>query len=132
MDFAKLRYHPADRRVVLGASKPARSKEAKVNLNSVVLLKPLGRAGVLRLVEQLRAGGKVDAPQISDLAAEDRVLFEVTVIDALTILPRGERAKLKKALLNQGYDELCSRRLPRSDISARVRIETLIELLRKK
>ncbi|MEW6207883.1 MAG: hypothetical protein AB1631_05920 [Acidobacteriota bacterium] len=103
-----------------------------MNLNSVVLLKPLGRAGVLRLVEQLRAGIKIDAPAISELAAEDRVLFEVTVIDALTVLPRGERKKLKKALLNQGYDELCSRRLHRSDISARVRIETLIELLRKK
>jgi hypothetical protein len=132
MDFAKIRYHPADGRIELSASKAARSKEAKVNLNSVVLLKPLGRAGVLRLVEQLRAGGKVDAPQISDLAAEDRVLFEVTVIDALMVLPRGERTKLKKALLSQGYDELCSRRLHRSDISARVRIETLIELLRRK
>ncbi len=110
----------------------ARSKEAKVNLNSVVLLKPLGRAGVLRLVEELRAGGEVDAPLICNLAAEDRVLFEVTVIDALTLLPRGERKKLKKALLSHGYDELCSRRLHRSDISARVRIEILIELLRRK
>lgn len=110
----------------------ARSKEAKVNLNSVVLLKPLGRAGVLRLVEHLRAGGEVEEPFICNLAAEDRVLFEVTVIDALTVLPRGERKKLKKALLSRGYDELCSRRLHRSDISARVRIKTLIELLRRK
>ncbi len=110
----------------------ARSKEAKVNLNSVVLLKPLGRTGVLRLVERLRMGAEIDAPLICDLAAEDRVLFEVTVIDALTVLPRGERRKLKKALLSHGYDELCARRLHRSDISARVRIETLIELLRKK
>ncbi len=101
-----------------------------MNLSSVVLLKSLGRDGVLREVERLGEGGDADMLLLNNLSAEDRVMFEVAVIDALTVWPRRERGRLRSALLRQGLDEQWSRRLYRCGVSTRVRIAALLELLK--
>lgn len=93
---------------------------------------PLDREGVARELARLRDGGKMDVSLIENMSAEERVLFEIVLIDALTKWPRDDQHRLRSALIKCGYDEQCARRLMKEAISDSVRASTLLSLLRPK
>jgi hypothetical protein len=94
------------------------------------IIKSLGREGVQMEVERLRAGGDVDNDLINNFSQEDRILFEVAIIDALTKWSIEEQTRLRRVLVKSGFDERCSRRLLRGDLSGHVRASTILGLLR--
>ena len=81
-------------------------------------------------IEMLRDGGKLDEAYLRRMSAEDKALFEVQLIDALTKWPREDQHRLRSALIKHGYDENCARRVMRENVSDRVRASTLLSLLR--
>jgi hypothetical protein len=64
------------------------------------------------------------------MSAEDRALFEVSLIDALNSSTRERQHRLRSALIKCGYDELCARRVMSEDLADRVRATALLTLLR--
>ncbi|HKP85775.1 MAG TPA: hypothetical protein VJZ26_06750 [Blastocatellia bacterium] len=90
----------------------------------------LDRKGAFREVVRLRDGGKLDECLIENMSAEERALFEIALIDALTEWPRDDQHKLRSALIKHGYDDQCARRLMKDSISSSVRASTLLALLR--
>ena len=107
-----------------------KSKQGSTHLASVKLLPRVGQQAVLREIARLRAGGEMEESFIRSLLGEDKALFEVALIDALSGLPRELQHPLRATLVKHGYDEHCARRLMRGEISDRVRASTLLELLR--
>lgn len=91
---------------------------------------PLDRESVSRELTRLRDGGEMDVSPIENMSVEERVLFEIVLIDALTKWPRDDQHRLRSALIKCGYDEQCSRRLMKEAISDSVRASTLLSLLR--
>ena len=114
----------------LRISKQKKGKQGSAHLGSVKIVAPVGREAVLREIARLRAGGELDEAFLRSLLGEDKALFEVALIDALTGLPRELQHPLRATLVKHGYDEHCSRRLMRGEISDRVRASTLLDLLR--
>jgi|SRR5215216_3231379 len=82
------------------------------------------------VIERLRDGGCFDDTSLRRMSAEEKALFEVQLIDALTKWPREDQHQLRSALIKQGYDEQCARRVMHESISDRVRASTLLSLLR--
>ena len=107
-----------------------KTSQGGVHLGSVKIVQSVGQQGVLGEIARLRAGGELDETFIRRLSGEDKALFEVTLIDALTGLPRELQHPLRATLVKHGYDEHCARRLMRGEISDRVRASTLLDLLR--
>lgn len=97
---------------------------------TAIALKSPGREAVLGEIERLRGGGEIDEKFIRLMSAEDKVLFEIALIDALTKWPREDQHRLRSTLIKNGYDERCAQRLMRGDITNRVRASTLLNLLR--
>jgi len=99
-------------------------------------LSPVGVAShrdpkwVSREIERLCSGQDPNEPLIKQMSAEDRALFEVSVIDALNNRMREGQHRLRSALIKYGYDEQCSRRVMSQDFSDRVRATALLNLLR--
>ena len=85
---------------------------------------------VSREIERLCAGDEPNATLIKQMSAEDRALFEVSLIDALNRGTREGQHRLRSALIKYGYDEQCSRRVMSEDLSDRVRATALLNLLR--
>ena len=85
---------------------------------------------VSREVERLCAGEDPSEPLIKQMSAEDRALFEVSLIDALNRSTREGQHRLRSALIKYGYDEYCARRVMSEDLSDRVRATALLTLLR--
>ncbi|HVG22120.1 MAG TPA: hypothetical protein VNI02_24000 [Blastocatellia bacterium] len=81
-------------------------------------------------IERLCEGGNLDAANLRRMSAEDKALFEVQLIDALTKWSREDQHRLRSALIKLGYDENCARRVMRENVSDRVRAKTLLGLLR--
>jgi hypothetical protein len=81
-------------------------------------------------IELLRDGGEMDEARFRRMSAEEKALFEVLLIDALTKWPREDQHRLRSALIKYGYDENCARRVMRENVSDRVRASTLLSLLR--
>jgi hypothetical protein len=81
-------------------------------------------------IERLRDGGSIDEAYLRRMSAEEKTLFEVQLIDALTKWPREDQHQLRSALIKHGYDEHCARRVMRESVSDRVRASTLLRLLR--
>src|SRR5262245_4986636 len=81
-------------------------------------------------LERLREAGAIGGLRVDRMTSEDRAMFEVALIDALSKWPRADQHLLRSTLIKQGYDEQCSRRLMREAISERVRASTLLNLLR--
>lgn len=104
-------------------------RQASTHLASVKILRPVGQQAVLREIGRLRAGGELDDAFVRSLLGEDKALFEVALIDALTELPRELQHPLRATLVKHGYDEHCARRLMKGEISDRVRASTLLDLL---
>jgi hypothetical protein len=82
------------------------------------------------VIERLRDGEIIDDASLRRMSAEDKALFEVQLIDALTKWPREDQHQLRSALIKQGYDEQCARRVMRESVADRVRASTLLSLLR--
>lgn len=91
---------------------------------------PLDREAMSRELARLRDGGEMNVSLIENMSAEERVLFEIVLIDALTKWPRDDQHRLRSSLIKYGYDEQCSRRLMKEEISDSVRASTLLSLLR--
>jgi len=85
---------------------------------------------VSREIERLCSGLDPTEPRIKRMSAEDRALFEVSVIDALNNRAREGQHRLRSALIKYGYDEQCARRVMSEDISDRVRATALLRVLR--
>ena len=85
---------------------------------------------VSREVERLCSGEDLSEPLIKQMSAEDRALFEVSLIDALNSKTREGQHRLRSALIKYGYDEQCARRVMSEDLSDRVRATALLNLLR--
>jgi hypothetical protein len=90
----------------------------------------LDSEGAFREIAKLRDGGEFNDCLIENLSAEERALFEIALIDALTEWPRDDQHKIRSALIKHGYDEQCARRLMKDAISSSVRASTLLALLR--
>jgi len=85
---------------------------------------------VSREIERLCSGQSPNELLIKQMSAEDRALFEVSVIDALNRGTREGQHRLRSALIKYGYDEHCARRVMIEDLSERVRATALLGLLR--
>jgi hypothetical protein len=83
-----------------------------------------------REIQRLCSGHTPSEPLIKNMSAEDRVMFEVSVIEALNSGTRESQNRLRAALINYGYDELCARRVMIEDLSDKVRATALLTLLR--
>lgn len=81
-------------------------------------------------IERLRDGGSISQEYLRRMTAEEKALFEVQLIDALTKWPREDQHQLRSSLIKHGYDEHCARRLMRESVSDSVRASTLLSLLR--
>lgn len=88
------------------------------------------RGKMILELERMRAGESIDEAHLRRMSAEDKTLFEVQLIDALTKGSREDRHRLRSALIKLGYDEACARRVMRASVSDRVRAKTLLGLLR--
>ena len=106
-----------------------RRKQGSTNSVSVEIPRPIGQQAVLREIARLSSGGDLDQAFVRSLLGEDKALFEVALIDALTGLPRELQHPLRATLVKHGYDEHCARRLMKGEISDRVRASTLRDLL---
>jgi hypothetical protein len=81
-------------------------------------------------IERLSAGADLDERLMKQMSSEERVLFEVSVIDALNGGNREAQHRLRSALIKYGYDEQCSRRVMSENFSDRIRATALLKLLR--
>jgi hypothetical protein len=81
-------------------------------------------------IERLCSGQDPNEPLMKQMSAEDRALFEVSVIDALNNRSRESQHRLRSALIKYGYDEQCARRVMSEDLPDRVRATALLTLLR--
>lgn len=81
-------------------------------------------------IDRLCSGHHSTEPMIKQMSAEDRALFEVSVIDALNTRSREGQHRLRSSLIKYGYDEQCARRVMSEDLSDRVRATALLTLLR--
>ena len=100
------------------------------NLGSVKVASRRDPKWVSREIERLCSGVGPSAPLIKRMSAEDRALFEVSIIDALNGGTRECQHRLRSALIKYGYDDQCSRRVMSQDFSDRVRATALLNLLR--
>lgn len=81
-------------------------------------------------IERLCSGATPNETLIRRMSSEERALFEVSLIDALNRGTREEQHRLRSALIKNGYDELCSRRVMSENLSDRIRAMALLKLLR--
>ena len=65
----------------------------------------LDRDGAFREIARLRDGGELDEALIENMSPEERALFEIALIDALTKWSRDDQHKLRSTLIKHGYDE---------------------------
>lgn len=85
---------------------------------------------VSREIERVCCGQEPDERLFKQMSAEDRAMFEVSVIDALNNRSPESQQRLRSALIKQGYDEQCARRVMSADLADRVRATALLTLLR--
>jgi len=100
------------------------------NLGSVEVASRDDPKWVSREIERLCSGEDLNELLIKKMSAEERALFEVSIIDALNSTTREGQHRLRSALIKYGYDEQCSRRVMSQDLSDRVRATALLNLLR--
>jgi hypothetical protein len=81
-------------------------------------------------MERLRGGGSLTDSVLRGFSEDERLLFEVAAIDALSRWPAEDRERMRAMLIKLGYHEQCARRSLRGGISDRIRASTLLDLLR--
>lgn len=107
-----------------------KGKKSRLGFGSTRMLTSAHKTTILEEVERLRAGDYLDESLLRRMSTEERALFEIALIDALTEWPREDQHRLRMALIKNGYDELCARRSMNETVSDRVRASTLLRLLR--
>lgn len=98
--------------------------------NPTAALRRLDAGFIENEIARLCEGGSPNEVLIKQLSPEERVLFEVSAIDALNKAPREEQQRVRAALVKCGYDEQCARRVMAEEVSDRVRAAALLRLLR--
>jgi hypothetical protein len=106
------------------------SNKMRLGFGSGGMLTPAYKTTIMEKVERLRKGGQLDETFLRGMSSEERALFEIVLIDALSEWPREDQHRLRMALIKHGYDELCARRSMNETVSDRVRASTLLRLLR--
>ena len=81
-------------------------------------------------LERLRDMGEWDWAALDSLSPETRALFEVMMIEALTSWPLIARRRLRAALIVNGYDEQCARRIMSDNLPDSIRASSLYSMLR--
>jgi hypothetical protein len=100
-----------------------------VTLGSVEIVPRRDHKRVLTEIERLCSGEDPDELLIKQMTAEERALFDVSIIDSLNKDSPEDRHRLRSALLKYGYDEQCARRVMSGDFSDRIRASALLSLL---
>ncbi|HWO00551.1 MAG TPA: hypothetical protein VNS63_14930 [Blastocatellia bacterium] len=80
-------------------------------------------------VARLGDGGGVTYHLAASLSPEEKAVFEIGLIDTLTRGTADQQRRVRRALLNCGYDEQCARRVMTESVTDRVRASTLLLLL---
>ena len=107
-----------------------RSRLTDANPGSVEVVSCQGSDSVFRGIARLCSGEDLDESLIKQMTAEDRALFDVSIIDTLNRSPREVQLRLRAALIKYGYDEQCARRVLSEHFSEQVRASALLSLLR--
>ncbi|HYV06521.1 MAG TPA: hypothetical protein VFB82_18135 [Blastocatellia bacterium] len=80
-------------------------------------------------VVRLEAGGDANEELATRLSPEERAVFEIGLIEALTRGKGEHQLRLRRALIKCGYDEHCAQRARKEPIADHVRASTLLSLL---
>lgn len=107
-----------------------RSRLRDANPGPVEVVSRQGSDSVLREIARLCSGEDLDESLIKQMTAEDRALFDVSIIDILNESSREEQLRLRSALVKYGYDEQCARRVLSEHFSEQMRASALLGLLR--
>lgn len=81
-------------------------------------------------LQRLRQTGEWDWALLEQLSPAARVAFEVLLIEALTTWPRTAQRRLRDALITNGYDEQCARRVMSDNLPESIRAASLHAILR--
>jgi hypothetical protein len=85
---------------------------------------------VLAELQRMRDLGEWDWAALERLSPETRAAFEVIMIEALTTWPLAAQRKLRAALITNGYDEQCARRVMSDNLPDSIRASSLYLILR--
>jgi hypothetical protein len=85
---------------------------------------------IMAELKRMRDLGQWDWSALDHLSPESRAAFEVMMIEALTTWPREAQRKLRAALIMQGYDEQCARRVMSDSLPDSIRAASLYSILR--
>lgn len=99
--------------------------------DSVEPVTPITRDELVDEIDRLKAGGAMNEKIMERLSADDRILFEVMLIEALSDERKKGGQRLRSNLVRGGLDDLCARRLFRADIPESVRAMALMRLLKQ-
>jgi hypothetical protein len=86
--------------------------------------------GAMLELRRMRDAGEWEWDTLDRLSPQARAAFEVMMIEALTSWPPDARRKLRAALIVQGYDEQCARRVMSENIPDSIRASSLYAILR--
>jgi hypothetical protein len=92
-----------------------------------------GRSELEKVVAELQRMhdvGEWDWAALDRLSPETRAAFEVMMIEALTTWPHAAQRKLRAALITNGYDEQCARRVMSDNLPDSIRASSLYLILR--
>jgi len=85
---------------------------------------------VLAELQRMRDLGEWDWAALDRLSPETRAAFEVMMIEALTTWPCAAQRQLRAALITNGYDEQCARRVMSDNLPDSIRASSLYMILR--
>ena len=85
---------------------------------------------VVAELQRMRDVGEWDWAALDRLSPETRAAFEVMMIEALTTWPCAAQRKLRAALITNGYDEQCARRVMSDNLPDSIRALSLYTILR--
>ncbi|MEN3334892.1 MAG: hypothetical protein V7641_4257 [Blastocatellia bacterium] len=85
---------------------------------------------VVAELQRMRDLGEWDWATLDRLSPEARASFEVMMIEALTTWPRAAQRTLRAALIINGYDEQCARRVMSDNLPDSIRAAALYSILR--
>ena len=81
-------------------------------------------------LRRMREVGEWDWAALDRLSPPTRAAFEVMMIEALTVWPPQAQRQLRAALIMNGYDEQCARRVMSDNLPDSIRASSLYSILR--
>jgi hypothetical protein len=114
------------------AGRCLRSESRALELAFMNQVDPIGGDKLIKEIERLKAGGQMADDMMRRFSAEERALFEVMLIEALSEGAEEDREQLRSNLLRVGFDDHCARLLYRVDIPQGVRVSSILKLLNLK